>query len=171
MLEIGSGPGQHIAHFARDIDWLDWLPSEIDPAQLLSIRAWAHHVAAVNLRPPRLIDAATPAWGADLPSLAGIYAQNVLHIAPWDVTRGLIAGAGRTLRPGNQLLIYGPFREGGHHTGDGNVRFDAALRAQDPAWGLRDVDDLTALAENAGFRPPIRDVMPANNRLLAFIRA
>lgn len=166
VLEIGSGTGQHVAAFAAAFPHLEWLPSDPFEVHLESIRAWAEEAGLPNLRSPIWLDAAEP-W-PDLGRLAGVLAINVIHIAPWAVAEGIVRGAAAALATGAPLIFYGPFREGGRHTGDGNARFDAALRAEDPAWGLRDLDDLSAAAVQAGFAAPHLVHMPANNRLVCY---
>ena len=174
VLEIGSGPGQHVTHLARDIPGLDWQPSDPDPAHLESIAAWRAHLEPRTLRAPIRLDAtddwtAIPAVAACIP-LTAVYAQNVIHIAPWSVAEGLVAGAAQCLGPGGLLVFYGPFAEGGRHVAESNARFDAALRARDPSWGVRDLDAVAALAAAAGFMAPRRMEMPSNNRIAIFAR-
>jgi SAM-dependent methyltransferase len=168
VLEIGAGTGQHAAAFALAFPRLDWWPSDPDPVHRRSIAAWAAELGAPP-RPPFAIDAGADWAGHDgiraLGPLAAILAANVTHIAPFAVTEGIVAGAGRALRPGGVLLLYGPFRVGGDFMGDGNRAFDAGLRAEDPAWGLREIDEIDALACTAGLRPEARLPMPANNLL------
>ena len=168
MLEIGSGTGQHVAAWAGAFPSLEWQPSDPFESHLDSIRAWVAHSGYPNLRAPIWLDAAEE-WPS-LGSLAGVISVNVIHITPWVVTRGIVTGSARALSPGGVLIFYGPFREGGKHTGEGNARFDEKLRAEDPAWGIRDLDELSALASGAGFGPPGVTVMPANNRLVVFER-
>ena len=96
---------------------------------------------------------------------------NVLHIAPWRVSQNLFAGAGRQLREGGALFVYGPFKRDGVHTAPSNETFDASLRAENPEWGVRDVADLDALAQTAGLSPAEIVEMPANNLVLVFKRA
>ena len=168
MLEIGSGTGQHAAAWAQAFPQMDWQPSDPFEVHLDSIRAWAGHACCLNLRPPIWLDAADP-WPKFEP-LAGVISVNVIHIAPWVVTKGLIAGAGNAVAPGGLLIFYGPFKEAGEHTGEGNARFDATLQAEDPAWGIRDLDEIAALATQASFGPPDVIKMPANNRLVVFSR-
>lgn len=175
VLEIGSGTGQHAAHLAAAFPRHLWVPSDPDPARLASIAAWRRHADLPNLAEPLRLDAAG-AWAED-PGVAAlapvaVFAANVLHIAPWAVAEGIVAGAGRLMRPGGRLILYGPFREGGQLHGEGNRRFDAALRAENPAWGIRDTGDLARLARAAGFAvPPDVLPMPAGNRIVAFTRA
>ena len=168
VLEIGSGTGQHSAAWARAFPELDWQPSDPFDTHLESIRAWVAHAACGNLRAPIWLDAAEP-W-PELGRLTGVISVNVIHIAPWVVTKGIFAGAAQAVDPGGLLVFYGPFKEGGVHTGEGNARFDASLRAEDPAWGIRDIDDLSELAGAAGFAEPAVLQMPANNRLLVFAK-
>ena len=166
MLEIGSGTGQHSILLADAFPRLQWQPSDPFEVYLDSIRAWGAHAGSPNLLPPIWLDAAER-W-PDLGALAGVIAANVIHITPWVVTEGIVRGAGAALA--GLLILYGPFREGGRHTGPGNVEFDAALRAADPAWGVRDLDDVADLAARAGFGAPEVTAMPANNRLVVFER-
>lgn len=168
MLEIGSGTGQHIADWAAAFPTLDWQPSERDPANVPSIVAWKAHSGVANIRAPLAFDAAMD-W-PDLGPLSGVISCNVIHISPWAVAEGIVNGAARAVNAGGVLIFYGPFVEAGKHTGEGNEHFDRSLRARDPSWGIRDLDDVSILVERAGFGPPDISVMPANNRLVVFKR-
>lgn len=169
VLEIGSGTGLHAAHLARALPQITWLPSDPAEAHRQSIEAWRLHSPATNIAPVIALDALTN-W-AELPEVAAapltaVFSANVIHIAPWEVALGILKGAKEALEPGGLLILYGPFREGGNHTGEGNVRFDASLKARDPSWGIRDIVEVTAAAD--GFSSPQKHLMPANNRLLVF---
>lgn len=166
MLEIGSGTGQHTVGLADAFPRLDWQPSDPFGAHLQSIGAWIRHAGVRNVRDPIWLDAAEP-WPA-LDPLTGVFAANVVHIAPWAVAEGIVRGAARARAA--LLIFYGPFREGGVHSGAGNAAFDAALRAEDPAWGVRDIDDIADLAARAGYGPPETTPMPSDNRLVVFQR-
>lgn len=166
MVEIGSGTGQHIAAWSAAYPGLDWQPSDPFEEHLDSIRAWVAHAGLPNLRAPIWLDAAET-W-PELGPLAGVISVNVLHITPWVVAEGIFRGAGDAIGPGGCLMFYGPFKEGGKHTGEGNARFDQTLRAQDPAWGIRDLEVVAERAAEAGFGLPQTIVMPANNRLVVF---
>jgi len=102
--------------------------------------------------------------------LIAIFCANVVHIAPWRVSEGLLGGAARHLRPDGRLFLYGPFRRNGKHTAPSNEAFDASLRASDPEWGVRDVEELGALADRAGLKVGEIVGMPANNLILIFHR-
>ena len=106
--------------------------------------------------------------GAD--KLAAIVCINVLHISPWAVAENLIAGAGRFLRTGGHMLLYGPYKRNGEHTAPSNAAFDASLRARNPGWGVRDIADVTALAETSKLTCAAITPMPSNNFVLAFQR-
>ena len=176
VLELGSGTGQHASTFAGRTPQLTWWPSDIYPSHLASIEAWRRHAGLANLRAPQRIDLSDPAWvwtadGQAGGVLAAMLCINVLHIAPWRVAQNLIAGAGRYLAADGRLFVYGPFMRAGQHTAPSNAEFDASLRAKNPEWGVRDLDDLEALAQDAGLTLAETVPMPANNLVLAFARA
>ncbi len=176
VLEVGSGTGQHSAEFARLAPNLTWWPSDIYPSHLASIEAWRRHAGLANLRAPQRIDLTDPTWswtadGQAGAALSAMLCINVLHIAPWRVAQNLIAGAGRLLREEGRLFAYGPFMRSGQHTAPSNAAFDASLRAKNPDWGVRDLADLNALAQEAGLTAAEIAPMPANNLVLVFARA
>lgn len=176
VLEIGSGTGQHVTEFARRAPHLSWWPSDIDDSHLKSIAAWRAHSGLENLRAPQRIDLGDPHWAWTRDSygagaLTALLCINVLHISSWSVSRNLMAGAGRFLKEDGRLFVYGPFKRGGNHTAPSNTQFDAALRAENPEWGVRDVDDLNVLAQDAKLTAAEISPMPANNLVLAFARA
>ena len=173
VLEIGAGTGQHAAAFALAFPELAWWPSDRDALHLASTLAWQKALRAPD-RPPLNLDAATewaiaPAVQA-LGPLTAILSMNVIHISPITVAQGIIAGAGQTLASSGLLIFYGPFKENGTHTGAGNIAFDQGLRAENPDWGVRDITDITAIAQQAGLEFAALIPMPANNRLLIYRR-
>lgn len=171
VLEIASGSGEHIVHFAAALPGLTFRPSDPTPAALASIAAWTAQAGATNVLPPLRIDAADPVWPTTLPpgeKPAAILCINMIHIAPWAATEGLFRGAGALLPTGAQLILYGPFRRPGRPLEPGNAAFDESLRERDPAFGLRDLGEVTALASAAGFGAPEVTEMPANNLTVVF---
>jgi hypothetical protein len=176
VVEAGSGTGQHVVFFARQAPGITWWPSDLNDNHLRSIAAWTAHEQLANVRQPLRIDLSSPEWfteASDGPgpgALLAVFCANVIHIAPWRVAEGLIAGAARYLRPEGRLFLYGPFKRGGRHTAPSNAAFDVSLRDNDPEWGVRDVDEVAALAQRNGLK--LLDVveMPANNLILVFER-
>jgi len=167
VLEIASGTGQHVAHFAAALPVLVWLPSEFDSQLHPSITAWTAGLS--NVRPPIALDATADGW--PVPPLHAVYAANVVHIAPWEVCLGLLAGAGRHLVSGGLLVLYGPYRIDGAHTAPSNAAFDHQLRSSDPRWGVRDLETVRDAAQPHGLRLEERMAIPANNQTLIFRRA
>jgi len=160
-LEIASGSGEHVVHFAQAFSALDWQPSDPEPAALASIDAWGAEAGLANLRPPLMLDAAAGDWPVERAD--AILCINMIHISPWAATEGLMAGAARLLPPGAPLYLYGPYVRADVPTAESNLAFDASLRARDPAWGLRAVKDVIALAAAHGMAFDRLVEMPANN--------
>ncbi|WP_054932538.1 DUF938 domain-containing protein [Paraburkholderia caribensis] len=166
VLEIASGTGQHAIHFAAALPDLVWQPSDLDGEARASIAAWTAHSGLTNVRPPLAIDVRDASWGIE--AAAAIVCINMIHISPWASAQGLIGGAGRLLGPGGVLFLYGPYRRGGAHTAPTNAAFDDQLQRRNPAWGVRNMEDVVALAEAAGFDADEPIAMPANNFSLVF---
>jgi len=133
--------------------------------------------------PPRLLDVMAPGWSvtdsagsadaahACTAPFDAVYCANMLHISPWSTCGALMRGSAQQLAPTGLLLIYGPFLEERVPTAPGNLAFDESLRQQNPAWGLRLLEDVTLAAQRAGLRLRERHAMPANNLLLVFARS
>lgn len=195
-LEIASGTGAHVEYFSDASPEVTWQPSEYCPAALTvgndaafgKIGARGRGLSELdaidsvgcklrkNVEPAVALDASLSfdQWPAAVQSRAGsfglVYASNVCHISPWEVTLGLIAGAAAALRPTGQLIIYGPFKVGGEFTTESNASFDMSLRIRDPSWGYRDISDLQVEAERRDLKLQARHDMPANNFLLVFAK-
>jgi len=161
VLEVASGSGEHAIFFAGLFPRLTWIPSDPDPAAIASIRAWAAEAALPNLRPPLTLDAATPAW--PLAAADATLCINMVHISPWEATVGLLTGAAKLLPVGGPLVLYGPYFQKGVETAPSNLAFDESLRARDSRWGLRQLEDVVALAESLGLHLEAVRSMPANN--------
>ena len=156
VLEIGSGTGQHAAYFASELRHLVWQASDV-AEHLPGIRQWVSHPAPIELD----VDKQWPSVEAD-----AVFSANTCHIMSWPQVERMFAGIGR-LAPA-VFALYGPFSYNRRHTSDSNARFDAMLRNRDPSSGLRDYEDICALAESAGLTLQEDNAMPANNRLLVF---
>ena len=168
VVEIASGSGEHAVFFAGGLPSLSWQPTDVDAGALASIAAHRAAVDAVNLLAPLFLDTTAEPW--PVAQADAIVCNNMIHIAPWSVTEGLMRGASRILPSGGVLFLYGPYRIEGRHTAPSNEAFDASLRARNPAWGIRDLTDVTLLAVRSGFTLIETVAMPANNLSVIFRR-
>lgn len=167
VLEIASGAGEHAVYNAAAMPGLQWQPSDPDPEALASIAAWRDYAGLPNLLPPILLDASEPDnW--PVKRADAIVNINMIHISPWAATQGLMKGAGHVLPAGGLLFLYGPYLEKDLVTAPSNLAFDQSLRSRDPAWGIRHLDDVAALAGSHGLELAERIAMPANNLILVF---
>lgn len=168
-LEIASGTGQHVCHFAAALPGWVWQPSDPDPAALASTAARVAHAGLGNVRVPLRLDVTAVPWPVG--EVDAIYCANLLHIAPWAACEALMAGAARHLSARGVLVTYGPYFVDGEPAAPGNLSFDADLRARNTAWGVRRLRDVVAQAGRAGLALRERVAMPANNLVLVFARA
>jgi SAM-dependent methyltransferase len=166
VLEIASGTGEHIAHFARALPCLDWQPSDRDDNLFASIVAHGVDLADGNFLPPMCLDATATDW--PVARVDAIMCINMIHIAPWSACEGLMRGAGRVLPPGGVVFLYGPYKLDGRHTAESNAAFDQSLRSRNPDWGVRDLVEVTALAVRHGLALTGTVAMPANNLSVVF---
>jgi cyclopropane fatty-acyl-phospholipid synthase-like methyltransferase len=168
VLEIASGTGEHAVHFAAALPHLTWQPTDPDAQARASIAAHAAQAGLANLLPALALDASAPIW--PVTRADAIVSINMIHIAPWRAAQGLMTGAARVLPAGAPLYLYGPFRARGQHTAPSNAAFDEGLKARDPEWGVRDLDEVTVLAREHGFSLQRTVAMPANNLSVVFRR-
>ena len=145
---------------------MSWIPSDIEPENLASIRKWRNETDHPNLIEPIRLDVLADDWGID--PVEVVFSANMVHITPWECCLGLLAGARRHVTPGGQLILYGPFRIGGEHTAESNATFDESLRDRDPRWGIRDLETIRDAA--GGFVLEEWFEMPANNQVMIFSR-
>ena len=169
VLEVASGTGEHIVHFAEAFPKLLWQPSDPEPAALRSIEAWRAEAGLFNLLPAIALDARAADW--PVPQADAILCINMVHISPWAATTGLLRGAGKLLAPGAPLYLYGPYRQAEVETAPSNAAFDEDLRARNPEWGLRDLEEVVAEADAWGLRLEGVTPMPANNLSVVFRKA
>ena len=169
VLELASGSGEHIVHFAQHAPDATFQPSDPDASARASIDAWASSLGLANVKPAAMLDASAPTWPVEQADT--VVCINMIHISPWEATIGLVSGAARLLPAGGTLFLYGPYKRGGQHTAPSNEAFDRDfLRARNPAWGVRDLEAVTKLAGSLGFAAPDIVEMPANNLSLVFRR-
>ncbi|KPQ06249.1 MAG: Protein of unknown function (DUF938) [Rhodobacteraceae bacterium HLUCCA12] len=166
VLELASGTGQHIVALAARFGGLTWQPTDIDPANLESIRAWVAEVGPDNVRPPLHLDACEPGWADTQANWDVICLTNLLHLISATEAETLLTEVARALSPGGLFCLYGPFRRDGALTSDGDKRFDANLRAQDPAIGYKDFEWVEQVLAECGLSPRALHTMPANNLMI-----
>ena len=168
VLEIASGTGQHVVHFAKALPDLTWQPSDPDPELRKSIALRVREQPLANVKPPLDLDVTRLPW--PLRAADAIVCINMIHVAPWSATRALLEGTKALLPTRGVLFLYGPYRRFGGHTSRSNERFDSDLRGQDPEWGLRDLEAVSEAAASSGFLLAEIVEMPANNFSLIFKR-
>ena len=166
VLEIGSGTGQHVVHFAKTLTHLTWQPSDPDADFRGSIALWTALEKLPNVHAPLDLDVRRHPW--PLARADAVISINMIHVAPWAAAQALIDGAKQVLPGGGLLFLYGPFSRAGRHTSAGNEAFDADLRARNPDWGVRDLESVVRLAGEAGMELSEIVEMPANNLSVVF---
>lgn len=168
VLEIGSGTGQHAAHFAAAMPQLIWQSSD-RPENLPGIRAWLDEAGLPNTPAPLELDVNQPQWPTQ--QYDAIYSANTLHIMSWAEVQRLFQRLPEIMTPDARLAVYGPFNYGGRFTSDSNAAFDASLKAAVPHRGIRDFEAVDALARGIGLSLLEDRQMPANNRCLVWARS
>lgn len=169
VVEVASGLGEHAAWFAEALPGITWQATDRPGETFPILAARLDEAGLPNLPPPLRLDATDPdGWPLDRAD--AIVCINMIHISPWAATQGLMAGAARLLPAGAPLCLYGPYIEAEVPTAESNLAFDADLKRRDPAWGLRDLDAVKALAAAHGLAFAERAAMPANNLCLLFRR-
>ena len=165
VLEIGSGTGQHAVHFAMAMPHLEWFPSDRQEYHA-GMRLWFDEAGCNNIQPPLSLDVMQDVW----PRLRfdAVFTANTAHIMHWEEVEAMFAGVGEALEQGGLFLMYGPFNYNHRYTSDSNERFDAWLKERDPFSGIRNFEDLQALAAQAGMRLARDYAMPVNNRILSW---
>ena len=168
VLEIASGTGEHVVHYAAARPGLTFQPSDPDAGARASVDDWARTLGLGNVKPALEIDVTRETWPVERAD--AVLCCNMIHIAPWEAAVGLVTGAGRLVPSGGLLFLYGPYRRGGRHTAPSNEAFDSDLKRRNPAWGVRDLEAVIELADLHGFAAPEIVEMLANNLSLLFKR-
>lgn len=167
LLEVSSGSGQHVAAFAAEMpDW-HFSPTDLEPSSLRSIDAYVTEAKLSNVNPAVRLDAAE--WPWPVTEANAIFNCNMVHISPWEATEGLMNGAGKVLKAGGKLVLYGPYVIDGKTAGS-NLRFSENLKSRDPSWGVRELNDVKKLAGRNGLSHAETVAMPANNHIVVFTK-
>jgi SAM-dependent methyltransferase len=169
VLEIASGTGQHVCFFAEALPGIRWQPTEPDAASREAIATRIAEAGITNVAPPIALDVTEPIWPvAD--HYEAILCINMIHISPWPATHALCRGAARHLRAQGKLVLYGPYLENGAAV-QSNLDFDASLKRRNPEWGLREIEDVTRVANAHGLQRQQVVRMPANNLTVVFAKS
>ena len=170
ILEVGGGTGEHAVHLAAALPQVRWFTGDPDETARASIAAWIADSKLDNLHGPHAIDVAADDWDASLAAAYdGVVSINMIHIAPFIAAEGLFTGAGKLLRPGGKLFLYGPFSRIGVHTAPSNDAFECSLKSRNPDWGVRDLEnDIVPLARKNFLTLDQAVEMPANNFSVIF---
>ena len=165
VLEVGSGTGQHAVYFGAELTHLRWQTADV-PQHHAGIRLWLAEAGLANVLPPLALDVNQTGWRSG--RYDAVFSANTLHIMSWPEVEKFFAGVGEILESGGILAVYGPFNYNGAFTSESNARFDAWLKARDPASGVRDFEAVDALARAQGLHLQQDIAMPANNRMLVW---
>lgn len=173
VLEVASGTGEHGIFFSYHLAPRLWLPSDPNPELRASIIAWQEFLPCSYILPPLDLDASAEVWPVERDFLlespiTAIVNINMIHISPWSACLGLMAGAGRILKSGGILYLYGPYKQNGQHTAPSNVTFDEYLQSQNSAWGVRNLQNVIAAAAANNLKLEQVYSMPANNLSVVF---
>jgi SAM-dependent methyltransferase len=165
VLEVNSGTGHHVLHFAQAMPHIRWQPTERDADCLKSITSWLAQTSPPNVNAPIYLDVHDEIW--PLAEVAAVVCINMIHIAAPSATEALLRGAGNVIAPGGILFLYGPYRQG-RHIAPSNEAFDELLKAENPEWGVRNLEDVALLAASEGLELQETCDMPANNLAVIF---
>lgn len=167
VLEIGSGTGQHAVYFAGHLPHLIWQTSDLS-ANHSGINRRIDEHPRENLRRPVVFDLNHPIWPDK--KVDAVFSANTAHIVSWPLVETLFQQVGTHLPAGGIFALYGPFNYRGQYTSDSNAAFDQMLRQRDPASGIRHFEDIDALARQHRLQLIKDHPMPANNRLLVWVK-
>ncbi|MGO1462961.1 MAG: DUF938 domain-containing protein [Marinobacter sp.] len=167
VLEIGTGTGQHAVHFARNLPHLTWQPSD-HPDNYQLCTPWLKEAGVSNINEPLALDVSSSNW--KLPPINGAFSANTAHIMSWPNVEAMFQGMSNQLQSGEAFCLYGPFNYNNQFTSASNQQFDVFLRQRDPVMGIRDIGDIRHLGLACGLELKEDFEMPANNRLLVWIR-
>ena len=167
ILEIGSGSGEHGVFFQKRFPEVIWQTSDPNFRHRKSIVSWIEY-EKLNKKMPKPLDLDVEAIPWEIPSkivysLQGIVSINMIHVASWSCTKALFNGAGKLLKSGQFLILYGPFKIGNKHISQSNYFFDNSLKMQNKFWGIRNIEKVTDEAKKYGFYQEDIISMPANN--------
>ena len=166
VLEIASGTGQHVVHFARCFPEIQFFPTDLDPARCASVDAYRLTSGLKNIAPAQVLDAASPGWAQAAGHVDAIIIINLFHLISEKVVKSILSEAAQALGANGKLIVYGPFMRAGELTSDGDVAFHNSLIAENPDGGYKDDFDIIEWIENNWLEMRHVLEMPANNLCL-----
>jgi len=169
VLEIASGSGEHVVHFAKAYPDIKWQPSDLEEDCLKSILSWKDHLSLENIQPPLSLNTTqSENWPQN--QFDALICINMVHISPWEATLGLMEKAAHHVKSGGFLYLYGPYLVDGEHTAPSNISFEGWLKQKDERFGVRDMGEVAAVAVANDLVLEATIAMPANNFSLVFRR-
>ncbi|TVZ42082.1 uncharacterized protein DUF938 [Alteromonadaceae bacterium 2753L.S.0a.02] len=168
VMEIGSGTGQHAAWFAQHLPHLVWQPTDV-AEHLAGIELWRAQAGCPNLKKPLPFNIHDSGWPLD--SCDAVFSANTAHIMSWPTACLMIKRVAEHLPTGGVFALYGPFNYHGTYTSESNQNFDVWLKEQDPVRAIRDFEKVDQQARNHGLNLFEDNAMPANNRLLVWVKS
>ena len=167
ILEIGSGSGEHGVFFQKRFPQIIWQTSDPNLLHRKSIISWIEY-EELNMKMPLPLDLDVEKVPWHLPtqlvnSLQCIVSINMIHVARWNCTIELFKGAGKLLKEGRFLILYGPFKIDNKHTSKSNYFFDNSIKAKNDLWGIRNIEEVSEEAKKNSFCQKNIIKMPANN--------
>ncbi len=169
VLEIASGTGQHVCFFAQNLPEIRWQPTEPDESSREAIAIRIREAGITNVAPPIALDVLEPLWPFE-GTFDAVLCINMIHISPWPATHALCRGAARHLGTQGRLVLYGPYLENGTAV-QSNLDFDASLKRRNAEWGLRELEEVTRVANAHGLQRQQIVRMPANNLTVVFAKS
>lgn len=166
ILEIGSGTGQHAVFFSAKLPHLNWQPSEQEE-NIPGILSWLKDCPNNNINQPVILDV-YDAW--PIQNFDGVFSANTVHIMAWAGVVKMIEGIGKYLASNGLFCLYGPFNYDNQYTSESNKNFDQWLKERDPDSGIRDFEKLEEIANKNKLIFKKQYDMPANNKILVWIK-
>ena len=166
VFEVASGTGEHAVHFCSLRPDIHWQPSDPDSESRKSQDEWSRDFRD-QIYLSQNISTLEPNWTNRQSDYDIVFCANMIHIAPWSATIGLIEGSYSILQRFGMLVLYGPFLHG-KNSANSNLRFDEKLKSQNSCWGVREINDICNVSNSYGFKLYKTINMPSNNKILIF---
>jgi hypothetical protein len=169
LLEVGSGTGQHACYFSDAFPQLEWVCSD-QKENHQSIEQWMQSEGGENISGPLKYKIGDDLFPVHNKNFDVVYTANTLHIMSVECVHRFILDLGHGLCSGSKVVIYGPFNYDGKYTSQSNQDFDGWLKQRDSGSGIRNFEEIKMLFSEQAFVLKEDIEMPANNRILLFIK-